>query len=215
MTGEAARPRAVPVDPAALGALWREHRRWIAAVLLAHKPRSVDLEDLMQDVALSFVSHVHELRDPGALRGWLRMVAVNAARMAARRLRQPERPLPDGDAAPHDPADESDAARRDAAAEARRALAMAQELPEAYREPLLLRCVHELSQRQIAETLGLPETTVETRLARGRRMLRDRMAAVRAREDAGASSPGGLADIRRLPARPATGNSTGTSRAAR
>jgi DNA-directed RNA polymerase specialized sigma24 family protein len=29
-----------------------------------------------------------------------------------------------------------------------------------------------LSQRQIAELLDVPETTVETRLARGRRMLR-------------------------------------------
>ena len=42
-----------------------------------------------------------------------------------------------------------------------------------YREPLLLRCVRALSYQQISEVLDLPITTVETRLARARRMLRE------------------------------------------
>jgi RNA polymerase sigma-70 factor (ECF subfamily) len=211
MTGETAHWQAIASDPAALGSLWREHRRWAATVLLAHMPREADLEDLLQDVAVKFVSHIGELRDPGALRGWLRMIAVNTARMAARRRRVRVTSLPDGDAAPADPSVETEVLRRDAAADARRALAMARELPETYREPLLLRCVHELSQREIAETLGVPETTVETRLARARRMLRDRMAEQHAREqgDRRASPP--LAEISRLPARSPPGTSTGTS----
>jgi RNA polymerase sigma-70 factor (ECF subfamily) len=48
-------------------------------------------------------------------------------------------------------------------------------LPEHYREPLLLRAVRGMSYRQIADTLGVPITTVETRLARARRMLRDEL----------------------------------------
>jgi RNA polymerase sigma-70 factor (ECF subfamily) len=210
MTGETAHWQAIASDPAALGSLWREHRRWAATVLLAHMPREADLEDLLQDVAVKFVSHIGELRDPGALRGWLRMIAVNTARMAARRRRVRHVPLPDGDAAPQDPSIETDSTRREAAAEARQALAMARELPEAYREPLLLRCVHELSQREIAQTLGLPETTIETRLARARRMLRDRMTAQRARNDA-ARGTRVLADIHRMPVRSETGTSTGTN----
>jgi len=51
---------------------------------------------------------------------------------------------------------------------------LARELPDGYREPLLLKCVRGLSYRQIGELLGLPETTVETRIARGRKMLRER-----------------------------------------
>ena len=45
-------------------------------------------------------------------------------------------------------------------------------LPPEYREPLLLRCVQALTYQQIGAILDMPVTTVETRLARARRMLR-------------------------------------------
>ena len=45
-------------------------------------------------------------------------------------------------------------------------------LPEEYAEPLLLRLVHDLPYARIAAILDLPETTVENRIVRGRRMLR-------------------------------------------
>jgi len=46
-------------------------------------------------------------------------------------------------------------------------------LPPEYREPLVLRCVRSLTYQQISEILNLPVTTIETRLARARRMLRE------------------------------------------
>lgn len=57
--------------------------------------------------------------------------------------------------------------------EGRRLLELAMELPEGYREPLLLKTLRDLSYRQIGELVGLPETTVETRIARARKMLRE------------------------------------------
>jgi RNA polymerase sigma-70 factor (ECF subfamily) len=53
------------------------------------------------------------------------------------------------------------------------AIELIERLAPEYRDPLLLRCVRGLSQREIAGILDLPETTIETRLARGRRLLRD------------------------------------------
>ncbi|MEO0630677.1 MAG: sigma factor-like helix-turn-helix DNA-binding protein, partial [Planctomycetota bacterium] len=44
---------------------------------------------------------------------------------------------------------------------------------EAYRECVLLRCVRGMSHAQIAAVTGMPETTVETRIARGRRKLKE------------------------------------------
>lgn len=62
--------------------------------------------------------------------------------------------------------------RRDAAA---KLMAQALSLPPEYREPLMLRCVRSLTYQQISEILDLPVTTVETRLARARRMLREEL----------------------------------------
>jgi RNA polymerase sigma factor (sigma-70 family) len=204
MTGEPGQRDIAPADRvtgrAVLEALWHEHRRWVAAVLLAHKPREAELEDLLQEVAMIFVTRVHELRDPGALRPWLRAVAVNVARMDGRRAnlrRQVLRPLQDEHAELADPARDRRLRADEARADAQAALQAAQSLPEEFREPLLLRCLRGLSQKEIAALLSLPETTVETRLARARRLLRDKLAprpsdarpASAARASAGASPP--------------------------
>jgi RNA polymerase sigma-70 factor (ECF subfamily) len=173
---------AIRGDADAVRALWQEHRRWVAAVILAHKPRETELEDLLQDVAMTFVRTISRLRDEAMLRPWLRTVAVNAARAAGRDTRRKRERMgwklggtdeaESGPAAPVDRGREPDEAtlRRE---DARRLMALATRLPEGYREPLLLKCIKGLSYREIGEMLGLPETTIETRIARGRKMLRE------------------------------------------
>lgn len=50
------------------------------------------------------------------------------------------------------------------------------ELPEHYREVVVLRFVEELSYEEIAETLDLPMGSVKTRIFRGRELLKQRLA---------------------------------------
>jgi RNA polymerase sigma factor (sigma-70 family) len=154
--------------------LWERNAGWVAAVLLAHKPRDADLDDLVQDVAMTFLRRIGELRDDGAFGPWLRTVALNVARAAGRtstrrggilsRLRPSQRPA--------EPADEIHSLREDAA----KVLRAARALPDPYAEPLLLRGVQGMSYERIGEILDLPRTTVETRIARARRMLREALA---------------------------------------
>lgn len=166
-------------DPKALESLWDEHRRWVAVVLLAHMPRESELEDMLQEVALKLVRSVSEVEDPATLRPWLRSVAVNTARSAGRKAslrRRILRRLERDDHQIADPDSERGLRALEARWAAQKALDTSRELPPEYREPLLLRVLQGMSQRAIAETLELPETTVETRLARARRMLRERLA---------------------------------------
>ncbi len=171
------------LDHESLRVLWQEHRRWVAAILLAHKPKWADVDDLLQEVAVAVVRKVGDLRDADALKPWLRTVAINAANAAARngKRRSTTKSLEDA-------ADERTpviarigveehptgaTARTRVQEEARRILELAQKLPDGYREPLLMKAVQGMSYRQIGEVMGLPETTVETRIARGRKMLRE------------------------------------------
>jgi len=174
------RPGAAAGDEDSIRALWHAHRRWVAAILLAHMPRDAELEDLLQDVAVQVVRNIDRLKDPAAIRPWLRTIAVNTARTAGRRREVRRRGLHlvgagspgrfDGAASAAE-----EAARREAREEGERAMALCRMLPEEYREPLMLRAVRGMSYRQIADVLGVPVTTIETRLVRGRRMLKELM----------------------------------------
>lgn len=166
---------AIGGDPASVDKLWRRHRRWVAAILLAHKPRWADLDDLLQEVAVSLVRKISDVRDPRAVRPWLRTVAVNAAAAAARSGARRAKDVQRDDAAPE--LSRSASENEQEIAIGRHLLALAAEMPEGYREPLLLKAIHNLSYREIGQIMGLPETTIETRIARGRRQLRELAAA--------------------------------------
>lgn len=175
--------------------VWRENRRWVAAVLLAYKPREAELDDLLQVVAAAVVRAIDEVRDADAVKPWLRTIAINAARAAGRKASVRRRVLrgirEQGEAGAAGyggvlaSGDEPSPDERELDEEASAVLRAARELPEGYREPLLLRCARGMTYRQIAAVTGLPESTIETRIARGRRMLRQMLAA----NEAAASAP--------------------------
>lgn len=158
-------------DAEAMTALWSANRRWVAAVLLAHKPRCVDVEDLLQDVAMTLVTRIDSLREPAFFKAWLRQVAVNAARAAGRSSKVKDRA--EGElrlsATTVTSADDSTVDEETA-----QLLGLVDGLPDNYREPLMLRAVQGLRSDQIGEILDLPKAVVDTRVARARRMLRDR-----------------------------------------
>ena len=158
-------------DKPALDTLWRSSRHWVAAVILAHIPRTAELEDLLQDVAMKMVSRIHTLKTPESFLPWLRTVARNVSVSAGRRaqVRKGQASLPGPDLV--DPAHER--ARRHEPVQdlLEHMLGIVQKLHLDYREPLLMRSVQGMSQREIATALDLPVTTIETRLARARRLL--------------------------------------------
>lgn len=137
----------------------------------------------MQEVAVKLVSKMASLRDAASFRPWLRQIVLNVCRGSARSLR-PTLRLSHGEANDDDLADATrvavPASTEETATElvgrgdaARRLMEQVRTLPPEYREPLVLRCVRSLTYQQISEILNLPVTTIETRLARARRMLRE------------------------------------------
>jgi RNA polymerase sigma-70 factor (ECF subfamily) len=63
---------------------FRAHAGFVARIALRVLGRPSEVDDLVQDVFLSVLDRLDDLRDPAALRGWL---AVITARLARRRLR--------------------------------------------------------------------------------------------------------------------------------
>lgn len=120
-----------------------------------------DGEDAAQEAMVAVFHHLRDLREPGALRSWVRAIATReAVRVARRRSAAPLRELPD---------ELPGRADTETVADVRDLLARLQ--PE-QRAILVLRDVEGLEEQEAAELLGVPLGTVKSRLHRARRAFR-------------------------------------------
>ena len=166
---------AIAGDHDALNFVWEQSRRWVAAILMAHKSRDAELDDLLQTVAMQMCRKMSSIEEPKAFRSWLRTVAMNVAREDGRKKTRQKRSMlrfvgMERAKAQEPIGPEMEMVQSD---ESEKIYSAAMVLPIGYREPVLLRCVRSMSYQQIGDVLGLPVTTIETRIARGRRMLRE------------------------------------------
>lgn len=165
-------------DRQALDELVARHGRWVRAIVYAQLGDAAAADDVLQHVWLRVWQQASTVRDVRAWRGWLASLARNAAYDEARRReRERGRLCPDDRAALDtvvQPSSGPDAAAQD---RSRRVMQAIAGLPAIYREPLVLRHLEDWSYRQIADVLGIPPDTVETRLVRARRLLRDALGA--------------------------------------
>jgi RNA polymerase sigma-70 factor, ECF subfamily len=162
-------------DRMAMEELWAAHCPWIAAIIAIHKPKTSETADILQDVATSFVTKVHTVESSEALASWLRQVAINAARLAGRKVEIRTRHAHiyqslQSEAFSSGATPEADSAL---AGHAQVVIELTRQLPPEYGEVLMLRAVQGLSYRAISEITGLTQSTIETRIARARRMLRE------------------------------------------
>lgn len=147
---------------AAFGELYSRYARVVHAVLLA-RVRCHEAEDLMQDVFLTAMSRLSQLRDGTSFAAWICTIARNRAydfhreRSAADEIR------------------EHHLQSRPAPPEAISAMETIRSLPEAYRETLMMRLVEGMTGPEIAHRTGLTHESVRVNLCRGMKMLRERI----------------------------------------
>jgi RNA polymerase sigma-70 factor (ECF subfamily) len=178
------------VDAAAAGSrdafdeLVRRYQGPIVNLARALTAGSADAEDLAQEVFVRAWRSLRGFRGESTFRTWLHRVALNViqthhGRLARfRRLFQPTADAPDENA--HERATgsddvETDVIRRDTID---RALAT---LPAELRAAVTLRDIQGMDYREIADVLGVPIGTVESRIFRGRQRLRPLLEALRRR----------------------------------
>lgn len=125
-------------------------------------------EDAAQETFVRAYRGLSGFRAQSSEKTWLTRIAVNVCKNL---LRSPWRRLTDWKLTPEklpDPSCELMARDGDVLREVTR-------LPVKYREAILLYYYQELSLREIALLLNIPQATVSTRLSRARAMLKDRL----------------------------------------
>ena len=131
---------------------------------------ATDAEDLVQEAFCKAQANIRQLREPGKAKAWLFRILRNAYLYRARLERRRRYvSLENLDSLPELHPDELPAIDAQQLQEA------LNEIPEAFRTPVILYYFDEFSYRDIAEQMDLPLGTVMSRLARAKTYLRAKL----------------------------------------
>jgi RNA polymerase sigma-70 factor, ECF subfamily len=156
-------------ERAAFDALVARYRHGIWALCLDRVGNFDLAEDLTQETILRAYAALPELRADAAFGPWLRQIAVNCCRIWLRRPLPQTEELAEATLLQMTEDTHQQAMRREAARQVRQSLA---ELPERNRIALVMHALRGDSYREIADFLGVPESTVLGRIHRARAAVR-------------------------------------------
>lgn len=156
----------------AFASLVRRHQAGLVRFLEGMIGRRGDAEDLAQEALLAAFRGASDFDGRSTVRSWLFAIAKNAAREFSRsHRRRRARELEASSSEKRDPPDPSEAWARE----------LLEQLPEKFREALLLCDVNGFTYEEAAQALGCPVKTLSTRLFRAR----ERMAILLKNRDLG------------------------------
>jgi RNA polymerase sigma factor (sigma-70 family) len=165
-------------DREAFAQIVRRYQSLVASLAYSTAGSLAQSEDLAQETFLAAWKELGALQEPQRLAAWL----CGIARRIAANARRKQHRDPAHDAASLEAVAESSAPD---ALPVERAISREEEamlwrsleqIPDTYREPLILFYREDQSTERIAQALGLSEETVRQRLSRGRRLLEERVA---------------------------------------
>jgi RNA polymerase sigma-70 factor (ECF subfamily) len=155
-------------QPDAQRQLYERYKVPMYRLCLRYAASATEAEDILQDGFIKVFSDLHQFRGDGPLGAWIRQVVL---RTALQYLRQRIKNinivsdvyLPD---TPDDlplPTDTPDA---------KQLIHLIQQLPDGYRTVFNLFVIEEYSHKEIANTLGISESTSKSQLYKAKAMLR-------------------------------------------
>jgi RNA polymerase sigma factor (sigma-70 family) len=133
-------------------------------------------EDAAQEAFIEAYRCLRNLREPAAFPGWFRRIVFKHCDRIRRRRRLPTTALESAEAVVSAQSDPASAVERNEMAE--QVLAAIRSLPEDQRTVTTLFYINGYSQRDVAEFLDWPVTTVNNRLHAARKKLKERMIAM-------------------------------------
>ncbi len=157
--------------PEAQRQLYERYKIPMYRLCLRYAAHSAEAEDLLQEGFIRVFADLPQFRGEGALGGWIRQVVLRTALQYLRkRVRQapllPEELIPDSLGQAFFPDEDWNA---------RHIVHLLQQLPEGYRAVFNLYVMEGYSHKEIAEALGISESTSKTQLFKAKAQLRRRL----------------------------------------
>lgn len=147
--------------------LWQEHKDRLRNYIVRRVRDRHVAEDILQDVFVKVHASLHTVTSPGSVSAWLFRVAANAI-ADHYRTHKPAEELPEDFSAPEQ--------ERNYVSELASCLQpMIAGLPDIYRTALTLSEIEGITQREVADRLGISVSGTKSRIQRGREKLRQRL----------------------------------------
>lgn len=146
--------------------IWNEFAERLGQFIRARVADPAAAADILQDVFVKIQAKVDQLKDPSKLQSWLFLLTRNAI-IDHYRARRDTTEIPETLAAEFP---ESDPETEGLKASFRR---MIDSLPEPYREAIRLTEFENLTQKELAERLGISLSGAKSRVQRGREQLKE------------------------------------------
>ena len=166
--------------PADLQDLVRKHSRELYGLAYSLTGNAADAEDVVQQALVGALRGISSYEGRSSLKTWLYTIVINQASKTRRSLRLRR-------ASPLEAGEIPDSAARGSGKGAVHngnstaavdhqldVTTMLEALSHEHREVMVLREMHQMSYEEIAEALAIPRGTVESRLFRARRFLREK-----------------------------------------
>lgn len=157
-------------DASAFGELVMHFRAQVYSYLIRSGVSDSARDDLFQEIFFKVHSSARSYDTARALEPWLFTIVANTVRSHFRKQKSWLK-IFDSAEPPDHPATE----KPDQLSEARETKAFlddaVRKLPEAQREAVILCCIEQLNQQDVANILGIPLNTLKTNLSRGRQAL--------------------------------------------
>ncbi len=159
----------------AFSQLVRRYEGMVYSLCYRMMGNAAEAEDLAQEAFLRLYRSLGRFHPGTPVRPWLRRIAANVCLDVLRKRKEPTLPLEElmaGESQPRthrkDELPEEAYLGREAQRHVQDALL---QLPGDYRVVLVLRYLEDLSYQEVADALGVPVSTIETRLFRARKMI--------------------------------------------
>ncbi|MCF4172341.1 RNA polymerase sigma factor SigZ [Vibrio sp. McD22-P3] len=146
---------------------WQNHKTKLRNYIAKQVDDEHFVDDILQDVYIKASDNLHQLKSQESLSSWLFRIAHNTIMDHYRQRR-------DFDQLPQDLVHEEPDTAEQAHQEVSQCLRpLIDELPEQYRTPLILAELEGISQKEIAERMGISLSGAKSRIQRSRIKLRE------------------------------------------
>jgi len=147
--------------------IWQEYHAALHGFIQSRVDDADIADDILQNIFLKISSKIDSLNDASRLKPWIHQITRNAI-IDHYRSRKSHTELPETIMAPEK--DNAETARQEIEG---CMLPLVKHLPDTYREAVMLSEIEGLTQKQVAEKLGLSLPGAKSRVQRGRLMIKD------------------------------------------